>query len=129
MALAKSSFCATPQHRLVPPEALLGPGSCIFEADLHSLRPEELENVESALRVAVPAQRRLDGFVAWFECDLGATTLSTAPTAPATHWKQTAFYLREPVEGGCEVSGKVVFEKHESFSRGPWAVLEGKCGC
>ena len=129
--LAKSTYCAAAQHRRVPCEALLEPGSCIFEADMHTVRCEELDHIESSLRVVVPTQRRLDGFVAWFECDLGATSLHlgrsrgmavwrrcTGPDAPATHWKQTAFYLREPVEGGCEVNGKVTFEKHESFSRG-----------
>ena len=59
--------------------------------------------------VAIPAGRRLDGFATWFECDFGdgSPKLSTAPAAQATHWKQTIFYLREPVEGeGHEVEGQ-----------------------
>jgi hypothetical protein len=60
--------------------------------------------------VSIPAGRRLDAFVAWFECDFpGDLTLSTAPTKPATHWKQTAFYLREPLEGWRKMM------KHEYF--------------
>ncbi len=59
--------------------------------------------------VAIPAGRRLDGFATWFECDFGdgQKPLSTAPAAQATHWKQTIFYLREPVEGGCHGVGRV----------------------
>lgn len=62
--------------------------------------------------VAIPAGRRLDGFATWFECDFGdgSPKLSTAPAAQATHWKQTIFYLREPVEG----EGHEVFQRVES---------------
>ncbi|CAK9113883.1 Protein arginine N-methyltransferase 8 (Heterogeneous nuclear ribonucleoprotein methyltransferase-like protein 4) [Durusdinium trenchii] len=127
MPLATASFCGIPQHHVIDPEKILAPGTCIFEADLHSVQLADLEAFERSLSVCVPSDRRLDGFVAWFECDFaGAATLSTAPSAAATHWKQTAFYLRQPIggcwvarkDGGVEVKGSVSFQKHPSFSRG-----------
>jgi len=122
MPLAQATYCATPQHRLVDPVSLLGDAVVIFQADLHTVQASELENFDAVLTVAIPAGRRLDGFATWFECDFGdgSPKLSTAPAAQATHWKQTIFYLREPVEGGggCNLHGQVTFQKHEVFTRG-----------
>eukprot|EP00913_Durusdinium_trenchii_P014900 g13974.t1 len=129
MPLATASFCGIPQHHVIDPEKILAPGTCIFEADLHSVQLADLEAFERSLSVCVPSDRRLDGFVAWFECDFaGAATLSTAPSAAATHWKQTAFYLRQPIGGGVEVKGSVSFQKHPSFSRGRRVRLSAPAG-
>jgi hypothetical protein len=42
------------------------------------------------------------GFVTWFDCDFshGAKKiyLSTSPYKKQTHWKQTVFYLDQPIE-------------------------------
>ncbi|CAL1134627.1 unnamed protein product [Cladocopium goreaui] len=121
--LARATYCGTPQHHLVDASKLLADPQVIFEADLHTVQIVDLEHFDAMMSVSIPAGRRLDAFVAWFECDFPGDfgeTLSTAPTRPATHWKQTAFYLREALEGGggCEVQGTVTFQKHEVYSRG-----------
>jgi len=71
----------------------------------------------------VPPGGRLDGFASWFDCDFGTAgrLLSTAPSKPLTHWRQTAFYLRQPLEGGASglsVTGSVVVEQLEDYTRG-----------
>lgn len=46
-------------------------------------------------------------------------TLSTAPTSPATHWKQTVFYLDQVLTGheGESVEGKMHFKPSEGNPR------------
>ena len=120
--LATATFCAVPQHRLVDSEALLGEALEVLSMDLHTVQCADLEKFEADIKLALPAGSRLDGIAMWFECEFGNAgwLLSTSPQKPATHWKQTVFYMRDPVEGGggVSISGKVRLEHHEEFSRG-----------
>ncbi|CAM9748681.1 unnamed protein product, partial [Discosporangium mesarthrocarpum] len=53
--------------------------------------------------------------VAYFDCSFGRVCLfkpisfSTGPFSEYTHWKQTVFYLREPItiEKGEKIEGKI----------------------
>mmetsp|Transcript_85892 Transcript_85892/g.152112 ORF Transcript_85892/g.152112 Transcript_85892/m.152112 type:complete len:382 (-) Transcript_85892:94-1239(-) len=120
--LATATMCEQPQHRCVPPGGIFGKATEVLSLDLHSVQEADLAKFEAPLSFEVPAGRRLDGFVAWFECEFGAAgwLLSTAPSESATHWRQTAFMLRQPLEGGggIAVSGSVVIERHEEYTRG-----------
>lgn len=120
--LAVATACEKPQHRLVPGEGLLGEAVEVLAIDLHTVKEADLRRFEVPLHFEVPAGRRLDGFASWFECEFGEAgwLLSTAPDQPATHWRQTAFYFRQPLEGGggVPVSGSLLVERHEAYSRG-----------
>lgn len=60
----------------------------------------DLEAFERSLSVCVPSDRRLDGFVAWFECDFaGAATLP--------HWRVLTENLRDRAARGGR-SGEMV---------------------
>lgn len=120
--LATATMCEQPQHRCVPPAGVFGKAVEVLCLDLHSVQEADLARFETPLNFEVPAGRRLDGFVAWFECEFGAAgwLLSTGPSETATHWRQTAFMLRQPLDGGggVAVSGSVVIERHEEYTRG-----------
>lgn len=120
--LATATACEKPQHRLVPVDGLIGPAMEILNLDLHTAKESDLRRFQADLRFDVPPGGRLDGFASWFDCDFGEAPdkLSTAPTAEPTHWRQTAFYFRQPIEGGggITIEGTVSVEIHEAFSRG-----------
>ena len=122
MPLARATFCSAPQHRIVDPKALLGDAFEVLCMDMHTVQSADLERFEADLRVTLPPGSRLDGIVTWFECEFGDAgwQLSTSPSKPATHWKQTVFYFRQAVEGGGGIllTGKTVVERHDEFSRG-----------
>jgi len=123
LPLATATACERPQHRLVPPEALLGPAIVAWDLDIGTVREADLRRREAPLCFEIPAGRCLDGFAAWFDCDFGTAgrLLSTAPSEPATHWRQTVFCLREPIKGagaGAAAEGTVTIERHEEYSRG-----------
>ena len=57
------------------------------------------------------------GFVSWFDCDFSHGSkkicLSTSPYRKQTHWKQTVFYIDEPLEVGAGdvIKGRVSVQK------------------
>eukprot|EP00928_Gymnodinium_smaydae_P087805 TRINITY_DN72001_c0_g1_i1.p1 TRINITY_DN72001_c0_g1~~TRINITY_DN72001_c0_g1_i1.p1 ORF type:complete len:380 (-),score=74.81 TRINITY_DN72001_c0_g1_i1:106-1245(-) len=120
--LAVATECGKGQHRFIDGQELMGSAFDVFEFDCHEVTEGDLARFEAPISVEVPAGRRLDGFASWFECEFGAAgwLLSTGPDAPQTHWRQTAFNLRKPIEGGggIVVTGTVTVSKHEEFSRG-----------
>ncbi|CAJ1339144.1 unnamed protein product [Effrenium voratum] len=114
------------QHRLVRPEALTAEAVTVLELDIGTVKSAELDSFQAPLDLCLSGSR-LDGFAFWFECEFGAAgwLLSTSPSAPETHWKQTLLYLRQPLEAS-EVKGEVRFRRHESFTRGYRVTLELK---
>eukprot|EP00929_Paragymnodinium_shiwhaense_P089027 TRINITY_DN49292_c0_g1_i1.p1 TRINITY_DN49292_c0_g1~~TRINITY_DN49292_c0_g1_i1.p1 ORF type:complete len:380 (-),score=107.27 TRINITY_DN49292_c0_g1_i1:43-1182(-) len=128
MPLAKATACDQAQHRVVGMDSIIGPPTWILHLNLYEATEEDLRSFESNFQVAVPAGRRLDGLVSWFECEFGEAgwLLSTAPQEAPTHWRQTAFHFRQPIEGGggITVSGKIAVTRHEEFSRGYRVTIE-----
>mmetsp|Transcript_55294 Transcript_55294/g.103703 ORF Transcript_55294/g.103703 Transcript_55294/m.103703 type:complete len:369 (+) Transcript_55294:45-1151(+) len=120
--LATATFCSEPQHRLVDAASILAEASEVLSLDLHKVHSKDLERFEAQVEFILPAGSRVDGMATWFECEFGdlGWRLSTSPLKPPTHWKQTAFYFRSPVEcsGEGSFSCKMLLERHEEFSRG-----------
>jgi protein arginine N-methyltransferase 1 len=93
-------------------------------ADVLTLDMQTIHSASEMLDRAIPFELKakrtttLDAFIAWFdyqftkgECDV---KVSTGPFAEPTHWKQTVFYLRNPValEKGEVLNGTVTFEQY-----------------
>ena len=63
------------------------------------------------------------GFVAWFDCDFSKGNknirLSTSPYYTSTHWKQTVFYIDNPVKvkKGEVIEGEIQVSKAEENPR------------
>merc|ERR1712050_71528 len=95
----------------------------LLNLDLGQVQEADLKKFEAEMSFSIAAGKRVDGFVTWFDCEFGKAgwLLSTAPSKPATHWRQTVFALKEPLECGgglFKVSGTVTLERHEEYSRG-----------
>eukprot|EP00811_Abedinium_folium_P002321 NODE_12127_length_1244_cov_6.281110.p1 GENE.NODE_12127_length_1244_cov_6.281110~~NODE_12127_length_1244_cov_6.281110.p1 ORF type:complete len:310 (-),score=100.86 NODE_12127_length_1244_cov_6.281110:8-937(-) len=129
--VAAVTHCVKPQHRRVPEEALFGAGigAEVILLDMLTVKEADLDRFEAAMRFEVPAGRRLDGFVAWFECEFGAAgwLLSTHPSSAPTRWQQTAFHFRKPLDGGggVTVDGTAVFERGEGGYRATFDLRAG----
>lgn len=121
--MAVATACEQPQHRLVTAEGVLAEPCEALSMDLGKIKDADLQRFESTFSFVIPEGRRVDGFVSWFDCEFGEAgwLLSTAPSKPPTHWRQTVFMLREPVkaEGAAvTLSGTVIVERHEEYTRG-----------
>lgn len=128
-SVATATACEHPQHRIVPAEAILTEPIEMLSLDLGTVQEADLKKFEKNFSFGIPAGRRVDGFVAWFDCEFGQAgwLLSTAPSKPATHWRQTVFALKEPLDGGggfFQVSGSAVIQSHEEYTRGYRVNLE-----
>lgn len=87
-------------------EDLMAAPQVFAEVDL---RQHETVELSRTLLYRILRPGTLHGVAGWFQADLAPGVLiSTAPNAPATHWRQAVFPLREPIEvvtGDClEVS-------------------------
>merc|ERR1712232_1528380 len=106
----------------VVPESLSTSTCCILDVDLRTCRREDLDFfAEFTLRVT--RKDLLHGFAVWFDVSFEAckvpVILSTAPSKPYTHWKQTVLYLEEAIAAhpGEELKGKLAVRKNSSNPR------------
>lgn len=116
-----------PEVLIVPPNELLHDGTIVAWLDLNEVTAEELN--EFAFNEVVVVQRtgRYQGVCIWFDVEFPANeegdtvTLSTAPRAQATHWKQTVIALPdqvvEDVEPRYPIALNVVMRRSEENSR------------
>eukprot|EP00428_Durinskia_dybowskii_P026908 CAMPEP_0170247290 /NCGR_PEP_ID=MMETSP0116_2-20130129/23433_1 /TAXON_ID=400756 /ORGANISM="Durinskia baltica, Strain CSIRO CS-38" /LENGTH=447 /DNA_ID=CAMNT_0010498169 /DNA_START=68 /DNA_END=1409 /DNA_ORIENTATION=+ len=120
--LAQATAAEKPQHRQVPVDGILAPAVAVLDIDLHTVQDSDLNRLYADLAFEIPPGRRLDGFASWFDTSFGEApdVLSTAPAEPLTHWRQTAFYFRQPLDGGggVQVDGSVLVERLDDYSRG-----------
>jgi len=106
----------------VVPESLATSTCCILDIDLSVCRREDLDfYAEFSLRVT--RKDLLHAFAVWFDVSFEAckvpVILSTAPSKPYTHWKQTVLYLEEAIAAhpGEELKGKLAVRKNASNPR------------
>ena len=86
--------------RLLQPSELLAGGKAAVQWDAIDLSTETRSNRKGAGTWRLDKPAAVYGFAVWWSADLGAgVTLSTAPTAPRTHWEQLYFPLLEPISG------------------------------
>jgi len=128
-SVAVATACEKPQHRLVPAEGVLSEPCEALSMDLSKIQEADLQKFESTFSFEIPAGRRVDGFVTWFDCEFGQAgwLLSTAPSKLPTHWRQTVFMLREPIKAEAALttlSGTVIVERHEEYTRGYRVTLD-----
>jgi protein arginine N-methyltransferase 1 len=112
-----------------PRDALLSDPALLERVELGDKTPSRRKR---STKMKVARREVLSQIVQWFELDLGAgVTLSTAPDAPLTHWRQIHFPLGEnvPVEAGDSVEIEVAIDTHVERPLGiGWSVqiLRGK---
>ncbi|XP_044531634.1 protein arginine N-methyltransferase 2 [Gracilinanus agilis] len=126
-ALAVREFLAKPKYNHV-----LEPGECLSEAqpvfwlDMRTVQTADLEEMKGELCFCIRRAGTLHGFAAWFSVEFQNVgddgprlVLSTGPSDPATHWKQTLFMLDEPVavQAGDSVTGSVLLRRNPVWRR------------
>ena len=75
--------------------------SCkILDLDLTTCKKDDV-NFSNQYSLKMKFRDRIHGLVAWFDTPFSQldkpVMLSTSPYKKYTHWKQTVFYLREPL--------------------------------
>ncbi|EGD73286.1 hypothetical protein, variant [Salpingoeca rosetta] len=107
IAADKESKFSRPIHdwKMNPEQQLAEPQS-IFEADMHTVTAEELEEIHTSVSFTMTRDDTCHGFGSWFNVEFwqsrhnrdAPVVLSTSPTAPYTHWKHTLLMLDEPLD-------------------------------
>jgi hypothetical protein len=89
-----------PQIVRVPGTDLLADPVMVCVLDLYSLSSKELNSVSGKFVLPALCEGKYQGLCVWFTClfpsldsSSHGTALSTAPTEPTTHWKQTVIML------------------------------------
>ncbi len=63
------------------------------------LRRHQRVALEKKLRFEIDRQGTIHGVAGWFQAELADDiVIDTAPTAPATHWKQACFPFQQPID-------------------------------
>ena len=84
----------------------------ILNIDLQTCTEDDL-SFTSPFRLHAQRRDHIHSFVAYFECAFTRVHkplgFSTSPFSKYTHWKQTIFYLQEPIsmEEGEEITGMI----------------------
>jgi predicted RNA methylase len=96
------------------PRQVISDSVVISELDLHTC-PVDSCFFTSPFHLTIHTARTMDAFVTWFDVffnDMAVKpTISTAPSAPETHWKQSFFVLESPIQVavGDLISGSITF--------------------
>lgn len=112
MRALKEVALVEPVVDVVNPKLVVTNSVPILNIDLQKCTPENL-SFTSPFRLCAKRRDCVHSFVAYFECAFTQchTPLgfSTSPFAKYTHWKQTIFYLKEPISvcEGEEIRGMI----------------------
>jgi hypothetical protein len=105
--------------RVPGPQAVVTDATCVLDLDLQNIQISELDFDSIPFQVVANRRDTVHAFLAWFDYDFTAGRrhlhVSTGPFSPTTHWKQTVFYLGNPlkVHEGQTITGYVSFEQYQ----------------
>ncbi len=98
---------------IVEPHQILSPDWKILDLDLYKVTTTQLEFAHK-YSLKITKNETIHALVAWFDAHFTNLTepvrLTTSPYCKPTHWKQTIFYLNEPI------NAKVGYELHGSMA-------------
>lgn len=116
-----------PEIMTVRPNELLHDGTVVTWLDLNDVTVDELNEFTFDEVVVIQRPGRYQGICIWFEVEFPANdegemvTLSTAPQAQSTHWKQTVIPLPDHViddlEPRCPIALHVVMRRNTENAR------------
>lgn len=133
---AVAEHCRTePLVDFVDAEALVTDAAPLLELDIAAMTTAEQDFGRNFELVALRTET-VHALAGWFDVDFptdtSVTSLTTAPSAPTTHWKQTLFYLPRPlkVRKGERLRGRIEVRQDAVRKRSLRIRIEltGSCG-
>lgn len=112
MSALKEVALKEPVVDIVDPKLVVTNSVPILNIDLQTCTEDDL-SFTSPFRLHAQRRDHIHSFVAYFECAFTRVHkplgFSTSPFSKYTHWKQTIFYLQEPIsmEEGEEITGMI----------------------
>ena len=107
---------------VVDRSAVVSTGAPVLNIDLATCTKEDLA-FSAAFRLTAVRDDCCHAFVSWFDCAFTqchkTISFSTGPHAKYTHWKQTVFYLEDPliIKAGDQVTGTLKCGPNEGNPR------------
>jgi len=132
MASIKKLTMLEPLVDTVSENAIVTDHCAILSIDLYNVKKEELD-FRAPFRLKGTRQDACHAFVVyfdiWFTSASPPVHFSTGPHAEYTHWKQTVFYLEEPIKAQKDemLKGKISVSRPPKDARGLLVKLE-LCG-
>jgi len=100
MSCIKEMALLEPLVDVCKPEQIVSDSAKILSIDLYKVKKEDLD-FESKFRLTLARRDYVHALVAYFNVEFSKSHVpihfSTGPRSPYTHWKQTVFYLQDPV--------------------------------
>lgn len=122
MSCIKKMAEVEPLVDIVPPNQVISNSAVIREFDLYTLTVADMD-FNSEFEIEWKRQEFCHGLVCWFDVQFSKchTPLgfTTAPFAEYTHWKQTVFYVEDPIraEPDQKLTGQIFVQKNEHNPR------------
>ena len=110
----KKGYLRTPDSKVV-----ITTTARIFDLDLQTIQLSKSTFKSLPFQIEALRDDTVHAFLAWFDYDFThgskPVEISTGPFSKSTHWKQTVFYLDNPVniKRGEIITGDVSFEQSE----------------
>lgn len=122
MSCIKNMALTEPLVDTCDPKQVMSDSYPILHVDLYTVTKEELD-FSSTFKVKINREDYCHALVAYFSVEFSKSHtkigFSTGPKQQYTHWKQTVFYLDEPVacNSGEEVVGKIAVKRNAKNPR------------
>jgi len=116
MSCFKATAIAEPLVDVVPPTQIISSVQNFMEIDLYTVKVEDLD-FSAEFEIEFKQKEFCHALTAWFDVQFSKCHVpvgfTTAPFAEYTHWKQTVFYINEPlrVTNGQKLAGKITVKK------------------
>jgi len=122
MSCFKATVLAEPLVDIVPPTQIISSVETFMEVDLYTVKVEDLD-FTSTFQLEFKQREFCHALTAWFDVSFSKCHVpvgfSTAPFTEYTHWKQTVFYITEPlrVVQGQKLKGTITVKKNKGNHR------------
>jgi len=122
MACIKELALLEPLVDVCDPEQIMSNAAKILDIDLYKVKKEDLD-FETKFQLTISRSDFCHALVAYFNVEFSKTHnqvhFSTGPRSAYTHWKQTVFYLADPVVAnrGELLSGNIKVKRNQKNPR------------
>ena len=96
--IAQAEQARKPAIEFAMPQNMMSDASCVLDLDLEACAVADCQVVRAGFECRSHVRAEVHAFVGYFDVELSAGQwLSTSPEEEPTHWRQTLFFLRQPL--------------------------------